>query len=176
MWTDRPSPCGESAGEGSGGSDRIRTHAVSDSTTAIRSPPSSPALTESCPRKPHISALLHATSGQDAHRDTHSRHAALWQFHQLALCAWTVAGSWKPCEQTTVSHSNLWLSCSVWAYRIVICNFLLVAARIFMLCCSISLLISVHGEGWPMLKMLSHVLGQMNSVAWFWDTSGFLRK
>lgn len=71
VWADRPRSCRKPAGESSGGSDRVRAHAVPWAAPAFRTAPAATARSEGRARQPHLSALLYAARGQNAHRDTH---------------------------------------------------------------------------------------------------------
>lgn len=69
LWSNRPSPRGVSAGEGSGGSDRVREDAVPESAPALWPPAPAPPRPARRSRQPHLAALLHAPGRKDTHRD-----------------------------------------------------------------------------------------------------------
>lgn len=93
MWSDRPCPCGVPAGEGPSCPDRIREIAVPQPATTLRPLTAASACSACRASQPHLSALLHAVGGQDAHRDADPRHAVIRELHQLALCIGTVNAS-----------------------------------------------------------------------------------
>lgn len=70
LWSNRPSPCGVSAGESSGGSDRVREDAVPESAPALRTPAPAPPRPARSSRQPHLAALFYAPGRKDTHRDT----------------------------------------------------------------------------------------------------------
>lgn len=90
MWSDRPSPCGVPTGEGPGRPNRVREVAVSQPAAALRPLTAAPPGSACRAGQPHLPALLHATGGQDTHRDADPRHAVIRELHQLALCTRTV--------------------------------------------------------------------------------------
>lgn len=90
VWADRPSSCGKPAGKSSGGPDGVRAHTVPWTAPALWTAPTATASSEGGARQPHLSALLHAPCGENAHWDAHPWHAAVWQLHQLAVCFRTI--------------------------------------------------------------------------------------
>lgn len=80
-----PSTRGGAAGEGAGGADGVRALPVPIAAAALRAAPAAPACPARRACSPHLTALLHAPGGEDAHRNTNQGHAAVWEHLQLAL-------------------------------------------------------------------------------------------
>lgn len=102
MWSDRPGPCRVPAGKGTGCSDRVREVAIPQPASALR-PPTAASPRPACRAgQPHLSALLHAAGGQDAHRDADPWHAAVRELDQLALRTRTVNSTQARVRQTEI--------------------------------------------------------------------------
>ena len=80
----------------------VRTKSVSQPADALRQAAATATVSTSRQLTSDRTTLLCPTGRQDAHRNTHPRHAPEWRFIQLALHAATVA---RPRGQDTAIHT-----------------------------------------------------------------------
>ena len=85
----------------------VRAYPVPQPTDALWQAATAPAVIAHRLRAGHRATVLRTTRRQDAHRDSHQRHAAQWRLFQLALHAHAVVESASPIEHWVWRARNL---------------------------------------------------------------------